>query len=54
MASVYRRRATKLDERVGVAIRVFVRWPLVAAAATVGFAIGKYGFDGLWTLLTLR
>jgi hypothetical protein len=54
MASVYRRRATKIDERLGSAIRAFVRWPLVAAAAIVGFAFGKYGLDGLWTLLTLR
>ena len=54
MASVYRRRAAKLDERIGIAIKAFVRWPLVAVAAIIGFAVGKYGFDGPWTLLTLR
>jgi hypothetical protein len=54
MASAYRIRVAKIDERIGIAIRAFVRWPLVAVAAIIGFAVGQYGFDGLWTLLTLR
>ncbi len=54
MAGVYRKRAAKIDERVRIAIKTFVRWPVVPAAAIVGFAVAKYGFDGLWTLLTLR